>query len=187
MAWRWRLGLVALVCACGTGTIPDSTVRDAADEGIDSGVVGVDVTIGTGQSDWEDLPRAGGNVELIYGAQGGYHIWGRVRFRGFNPDVRISFRVTRLDDGRVTHMPVAARRWIADGVRRGLVDLGGGEFSTDAELVIEDIRCSDELVGRTIRFQVFVEEMGTGRIATDERTATVIDLVNPVRCAMPTG
>jgi hypothetical protein len=156
----------------------------------DADVVPVDsdtsatVELGSGQTDWETVASTDGRTELIYGPQGGYHIWGRARFQGFQPDVDVSFTVTRVDDGMVLHAPNPARRWIADGVRRGLLDLGGGTYATDAELVILSIRCTDEVVGRRIRWEVQVRERATGRTATETKEITVVDEVTSPACGI---
>jgi hypothetical protein len=141
------------------------------------------VELGSGQTDWETVTMDG-QTELIYGPQGGYHIWGRARFQGFQPDVDVSFTVTRLDDGAVLHAPSDARRWIADGVRRGLLDLGGGVYATDAELVILNIGCADEVVGHRIRWDLQVRERATGRTATTTREVTVVDEVPSPACGI---
>lgn len=166
--------------ACAAPARPDGGAN--SDE--DSGVPNVSVRLGTGQTEYEELPPSGGRVELIYGAQGGYHLWGRARFRGFSPDVDVSFQATLTDTGQVLHMPQPARRWIADGIRRGLIDLGNGEFVTDAELVILNISCGRDLVGRSVHLQVFVRERASGRTATAARTVTVIDEVPSPDCGM---
>jgi hypothetical protein len=135
----------------------------------------VTVSLGTGQSDYESIPHTDGKVELIFGPQGGYHIWGRARFQGFAPDVDIAFKITRMDDLHVYHAPTLLHRWIENGVARGLVPLPGGEFMTNAEQVVVSITCSNELVGRHILFQVFVTERATGRTVTDSRDVMVVD------------
>lgn len=166
-------------------TCSSDLVRDGGiDATPETGTPGVSVEIGTGQTDWEDLASTDPHAELIYGSQGGFHIWGRARFHGLNPDVMVSFSVQRLDDGAVLHAPMPVRRWIEGGVRRGLLDLGGGDFATDAELVYLNIQCTRELVGRQILWQVRVEERNTGRFSTAQRIVTVVDdLPTPVACA----
>ena len=159
---------------------PMDAQRDIAAQ--DGEIPGVTVEFGTGQSDYEDVPASGGQLELIYGAQGGYHVWGRARFRGFDPDVDVSFSATRVSDGRVLHTPQPARRWIVDGIRRGLNDEGGGSFATDAELVILSISCSDMVVGDQLTVRVFVRERSTGRVATDVRSARIVDAIPSPAC-----
>jgi predicted transcriptional regulator len=173
--------LALAATSCGPPPPSDGGI-DAGD--LDGTVPGVTVSLGTGQNDYEDIARVNGRVELIYGAQGGYHVWGRARFRGFAPDVDVSFQAERVDTGQVLHMPQPARRWIQDGVRRGLLDLGGGEFMTDAELVILNLACSSDLVGRQLRLRLFLRERATGRTVTDERIATVVDEVPSPPCGM---
>jgi hypothetical protein len=170
------LALIAaglLVASCLAPAPRDATVdSDAAD---DANPPGVTVAVGTGQSDFVDLPPTGGTIEIVYGPQGGYHVWGRARFRGFAPDVDVAFQVTQLDDGRILHSPLPLHRWVENGVLRGLVDLGGGEFMTNAEQVVLNIACSTDLVGRHILLELWVTERASGRVAYDHRDVRVVD------------
>lgn len=160
---------------------------DAPDAGEDAPLPGATVELGSGQNDWEDVASSGGRTELVHGAQGGYHIWGRARFHGFHPDVDISFQVQRTDDGVVLHSPQWVRRFIENGRRFGLLDLGGGTFATDAELVILNIQCGSEVLGRQIRWQVFVRERTSGRVATQSAVVTVVDETPSPACGGPRG
>lgn len=138
--------------------------------------------LGTGQLDWETLAGPDPTVELIYGAQGGFHVWGRARFR-LEPDVDVSFRAVRVSDGQELHRPTPVRRWIEDGVRYGIVPLQDGRFQTDAELVIVSLDCARDLVGQQLRIDVFVRERRTGRVETAQRTVRVIDEIpSPPGC-----
>jgi hypothetical protein len=184
----WLVPVCLALCSCSGGGPRDGGL-DARpqDDGTDLTLAGVTVELGTGQTDWEDLPATNARDELIYGAQGGYHVWGRARFHGFAPDVDVFFQAVRLSDGATLHMPQPARRWIADGVRRGLEDEGGGTFSTDAELVILSIACAREVVGQQLQVRVFVRERASGRVASDSRVVTVVDEVPSPACATPSG
>ena len=173
-----------LLFGCGTEPPPtdalDGSPFDAAAP--DSGLAGVEVSFGTGQIDWEDVPVAGGQLELIYGAQGGYHVWGRGRFHGFAPDIDVAFTAVDLATGTLLHMQTWARRRIENNVSYGLESVGGGTFETDAELVVLNIQCASEVVGHQLQVRVFVRERATMRVGTDVRTATVVDVVNPTAC-----
>jgi hypothetical protein len=167
--------LLAGVSGCLTAGLPDGGVPGDGD-------ADVTVTLGTGQLEYEDLARPDGPIELVYGPQGGYHLWGRARIRGFAPDVEVSFTVTRAETGAVLHSPRPARRWFEDGVRRGLRPLGGGEFVTDAEVMVLDLACATDLVGSRVRIQLLVRERASGRTASDERVTTVVDEVPSPAC-----
>lgn len=101
------------------------------------------------------------------GPQGGYHVLGRVRFSGFNPDVNIRFRVSCTSTGQVYNNPddVLRRR-----DRQGLVNTGTSWESSTAELVIlTQIRSPADVAGHTVRWEVTLEEVGTGRTARASR------------------
>ncbi len=189
MNQRWWSIVSAAACfwatACGDpppGIDGSIDARDASED--DSGTPGVEVTLGTGQTDWEDVPRVGGELELVYGAQGGYHVWGRARFRGFAPDVDVGFIATDLATGRVVHEQTWARRRVENNVSYGLQPVGMGAYATDAELVVLAIQCSNEVFDHPLQVRAFVRERASGRIATDARTATVVDRTNPTACVM---
>lgn len=160
----------------------DATIDGADATSADSGIPGVEVSLGTGQTDWEDLPAVGAELELIYGAQGGYHVWGRARFRGFAPDVDLGFTAVDLATGRRLHEQTWARRRVENNVSYGLQPTGLGAYATDAELVVLAIQCSDEVLGHPLQVRVSVRERASGRIASDVRTATVVDRTNPTPC-----
>jgi hypothetical protein len=172
-------------CDGGVGTdggLDALDVDDAALDGLDPNVT---VELGTGQLDWEDVPRTGARLELVYGAQGGYHVWGRVRFHGFAPDVDVNFSAVDLTTGRVLRTPTMwARRRIENGIGYALESVGNGTFATAAELVVLSIDCANEVVGHQLQVRVLVRERASQRIAADMRTAFVIDEVNPTACAM---
>lgn len=142
------------------------------------------VTLGTGQLGWEDVSLADGRLELIYGAQGGYHVWGRMRLRSATPpDVMLSWQVVRLSDGAMVHTTREVRRWVMDGTTYGIHPAGAGLWETDAELVILGIRCSSEVLGQRVRVSVFVRENSPGgAVYAEDRDATIMDEVNPVAC-----
>jgi hypothetical protein len=166
---RWAPSVVLAAVAAHIGCGPSTP-------GIDGGR-GADATVavGTGPDDYEEIPREGGTVELVYGPQGGYHVWGRAWFQGLAPDVDVAFRVTRLDDGAVLHAPLPARRWISDGIAHGLTPLVGGAFVTQAQQVGLQIQCASAVVGRTVLFEASVRERATGRAASDAREVRVVD------------
>src|SRR4051812_36266214 len=101
--------LGSLMSACPPPPPPaDVVLGDAVGDPV---VSTASVRVGTGQSDYEDIPATDGRLELIYGAQGGYHVWGRARFLGLAPDVALSFTVTRLGDGQMLARYITSRRW----------------------------------------------------------------------------
>ncbi len=182
---------LAIACCLATASCDGDSNRDVLDaidatnDGLDSGVSGVAIELGTGQSSWEDFPRIGAQLELIYGVQGGYHVWGRMRVRGFEPDVDVNYSAVDLTTGRTLRTPsIWSRRRFESNTSFGLAPIGGGVFETDAELVILSIDCAAEVLGHQLQVRVLVRERSSQRIASDVRTGTVIDEVNPTACVM---
>ncbi len=144
-------GIDVLVRVDGVGCTNDGSALDPT------------VQLGTGQFDWESYASCAPTSELIYGAQGGFHVWGRVRIQGFAPDIDLSFRAVRVRDGRVLHTPTAVRRWNDNGAPRGLFDRGAGIYQTDPELVILSLDCARNLVGELLQIDALVRERVSGR------------------------
>lgn len=169
-----------LIGALAWGCAPPPPVADGGDTG--DGGAGI-VELGTGQLEWETLPAADPTVELIYGAQGGFHVWGRGRFSTFQPDVDVSFRAVRESDGQELHHPSPIRRFIEGDTRYGLAPTADGRLETMAELVILTLDCPRDLVGQRLRIELTVRERATGRSATTQRFVRVIDEIpSPPGC-----
>jgi hypothetical protein len=166
---------------CSPPPRPDVVAVDASPDATNEHAA----RIGTGQSDWEDIAVANPELELIYGAQGGYHLWGRARFRGLQPDVDVTMTVTRLRDNAVLSDVLTAQRRYIDTVmmvRRGLLDVGGGEYVTNAEQLVLEISYSAEVVNERVRVDLTVTDRASGRVVRDSREAVVIDRVAPMPC-----
>ena len=134
------------------------------------------VELGTGQLNWEPLAPTGTHVELIHGPQGGYHIFGRVRFSAPTPDVYIRFRVTPATGGATLNDP-NDRLHLVEG--RGLTRTATGFESTTALLVVlVNIRGPAEVVGRSVRLEaVLTPSPGTAETpsTTASREVLVVD------------
>lgn len=168
----WTFAACAL-CHCG-GAAPPADAGARADDAGDVAPAAPAVELGTGPRAWQDLPPDGsGRAEVVHGPQGGYHLLGRVRFRGLAPDVYVSFRVTTADGAAVL---TDDRDRLRRAPGRGLLETAGGYECTSAELVIlTAIRGPAEVAGRRVRVDVRVEEAGGGRALTDSREVTVVD------------
>lgn len=175
------LGLVAvLLTACddAAGLIDggDSSLGRLDVPGVFDQDASTDVPLelGTGRIQWEALPPSGGQVELVHGPQGGYHIWGRVRFRSFDPDVYLSFRVLPIEGGEAIN---ATWERVRRADQRGLVPFGDGYQNASADLVVMAIAgLPSSVVGRRFRWQVAAQEIATGRVAITEREVTIVDV-----------
>jgi len=155
-------------------------------QGVDAGTDGDSafVKFGTGQNDWEEVPSNGSSVELIYGAQGGYHVWGRAEFSGLMPDVDVGYTAVRTEDNTVLYDQPPRHRWIENGLNRGLVEIRPGVYSnTDPDLLILRIQCANEIVGKQLRILLSIRERASGRTVSILRVVQVVDLENPQSCA----
>lgn len=172
-----HLGLFFLVLGCGGAPgAPDATVPSdvsgASDARAGDDAAAVELELGSGQSSWVDLPATGGRTELIHGPQGGYHVFGRVRFRGFDPDVTVTFRVQPAEGGP----DLTSEESLGRVLRRGLVQTAAGYESSSPELVIlTRIRGPTEVVGRMFNLSVSVRDRATDRVATASRLVTIVD------------
>ncbi len=167
--------MCALALGCGpTPTPNDGGVVDGP--GLDGGpdASGPVLELGSGQLAWEPLRPSGNRLELIHGPQGGYHVFGRVRFRGLGSDVYVSFRVTPAGGGPAINDP-ASRVRLRD--TRGLVRLGDDTYETSgAQLVIlEAIRGPDEVVGRGYRLEMTVQRFESTQTISASAEITIVD------------
>jgi len=167
--------------------VPDAAVLDVPDVAVvvdapDAAVVDVPevpgpVELGTGAERWEPLPRDGGELTLVHGPQGGWHVFGRVRLHGVAPDVYLTFTLTPVGGGAPVNL---ANETVRRQERRGLTLVGEVYESAWSELVIlaDGVRPTD-VAGRRFRFGVRVERPDPERmrvlVATDERGVTVVD------------
>lgn len=164
-------GLALLCAACGAAA--PSVGLDASAPPADAAVANAArLELGTGQSAWQDLPPTGGSFGLVMGPQGGYHLYGRVRFAGLAPDVNVSFRVMDHTVGTVFNNPTTT---LHRRERMGLVASGDGWESTSAELVIlTTIRAPSEVAGHVVCWEATVQELGTGITVQATRVGTVL-------------
>lgn len=167
MLRRAALGALTTL-GCGAPDAP--TTPDATPPTDAQGTTSVE--LGTGQTDWLALPPSGGRVELIHGPQGGYHVFGRVRFRGLAPDVFVSFRVTPASGGEPLNVDESLRRQ----ERRGLVRVGDFYESSSAELVIlTRVNAAADAANRPFVFHATVRDATTGRTLAATREVTIVD------------
>lgn len=145
----------ALAASCSKPVTP---IVDPVDAGVAVGKP--DLVVGTG--DFEFVPVAGGApVEIVLGAQGGYHIFISVRARGIDPS-SVRFEVGLLD--------AVSRRAISGDltVRGSMAPSGDGWFERPAMLGIlsvppEQVHGTEVILWARIRDAVGVEIEGEVR------------------------
>lgn len=122
------------------------------------------LTLGTGDTTFEMLTE-GGDIELVHGPQGGWHVVVAARFSGFDPDGAVlTFEVRDGDEVLVSIAMALLERRLT---REGLAYLELNAFA------IFDITGPDAVVGRTVTLSANIR---AGEIElTDERTATIVD------------
>ena len=146
MSARRRLGgLVLALCAWAPGCAAPASPDAALDAHVEPSV-----EIGAGLMAYEELPPSGGELELVHGPQGGWHVNLSLRLRGIVP-MSFAWRVTR-EDGRVL-------AYFALDAREGSFVLRDGALERIGELVIFDVTGPGDVVGR----DVHVESTRRGR------------------------
>ncbi len=150
MALRSILLLVVAGLALGCGEVPPPAEEPALE-------------LGTGS--WRfDALEDGQEVELVRGAQGGWHMWVSLRMRGVDMDrPPVELTVQPADESRpadVTAIPVGFEEPNSEGWRQ-LIGFTG---------IVEDPSC---LVGELVRFRA---EMTTpaGEVLVSERDVRVM-------------
>lgn len=177
-----RTALLALLTLLGCAPPTPAAVLDAAVDaapapGVDAargGGVAPSVLLATGARAWQPLPSDGsGRAEVVFGPQGGYHIFGRVRMEGLAPDVTLLFRVTSPDGTRVL---TDDRDRIRRVLGRGLLQAADGAYeSTSGELVILQIGSPMDVAGQRWRMEVRVMPADQSPTVTDAREFTIVD------------
>lgn len=173
-----RLALLLLpACAGAPSALPLDATVDAtigAPDATDDARAAPSVELATGARAWQELPRDGsGRAEVVFGPQGGYHIFGRVRMRGLAPDVTLLFRVTSLDGTRTL---TDDRDRIRRVPGRGLIQSAPGTWeSTSGELVILQVRGPMDVTGQRWRMELRVMPADQGPTVTDTREFSIVD------------
>lgn len=167
-----RIALSLLLLGCASAPSQDAAV-DLPLPTVDA-TTEASLELGTGQLAWEPLSATSNRLELIHGPQGGYHVFGRVRYRGLGPDVYLSFRVAPSGGGPAINDP-AARVRLREG--RGLIRLGAEQWETSgAQLVIlEGIRGPGEVVGMSFRLEMTVQRVESQQMVSGSALITIID------------
>lgn len=157
-------GCLALVGACGAAEPVEPAVQ-----------------LGTGEVVFEPLVD-GGEVLVVHGPQGGYHLVGSVRARGI--EAGDADRLDAPDNPTVTFRALfgGVDLTLTGQYRQGLDPIApGADPAADAEgwthemvgrLCILDITDDDEIAGQTVDFEVEVQD-AAGASWSDSLTLTV--------------
>jgi hypothetical protein len=121
-----------------------------------------EVVLGTGVTSF--VPVAdGAEVPLVYGIQGGYHIWGSVRVRYMDPrELRLAFRLTFESDAKLISL------------RNEVIDLpGDGTAAAEHLGTFVFVPFVETVRGQRCRWRLDVTDLAA-------RTVTVERIIVPV-------
>lgn len=174
---RHSLVLLAMLSLFGCGStaaMPDSSPDAAADGSpdgaVDAAVPGPSVVLGTGTSAFEDIPMTGGELELVGGPQGGFHVFVTARIFEMDPDgMTLTFDATNVATGENVGTPASFNLVLARIQREGDHFVRAGDF------LILDNMSPDAVRGLTLDVRVTAQEADGGLMATDHREILVVD------------
>lgn len=123
------------------------------------------LVLGTGETAFVEVAD-GGELELIHGPQGGWHVIVAARLSGFDPDGMVLTLGVYEGDTTLIELPmaIAGRRLVRDG----LAYLKLNDF------MIFDIVGPDEIVGHEVEVRAVIRS-GEVVIAMDSLQITVVD------------
>ena len=164
------IALAFLVFSLGCDA--SATGDDAGASRFDAGDTPPSVELGQGTSGFEALPDTGGELELIGGPQGGFHVFLTARLRGLDPEgMRLTFSAIDTATGSNIGTPAVFNLTTSRVQRDGAGFVRAGDF-----LILNDMS-ADGLEGLTLDVTVLAEEAG-GRSATDHRVVLIVDNVS---------
>jgi hypothetical protein len=164
--------LALVLASCGPAPAPLHHV------GLDGATRFLD--LGTGETALVPLTD-GGTIELIYGPQGGWHVWASVGIYGIDPQDRVIRYTATSTDGTV----LASAGYAL--MTRNLVADGDGWLRLGDRVIFDGITGPSDVVGRTIVLRATLEESplaigdaGAGLdagvvLASAEHTVTIVD------------
>ncbi len=123
------------------------------------------LALGTGEAAFEPVAE-GGELELVHGPQGGWHVVGAVRMGGFAPDGTVLTYTVRDGATPLVEVPIALRtsRLVRDGA--GYLKLG--------DLLIFPITGPADVVGHAVTIEARVTRDGA-ELAAATLDATIVD------------
>ncbi|HMV69262.1 MAG TPA: hypothetical protein PKA64_20610 [Myxococcota bacterium] len=149
-----------------------------------------EITAGTGNEVFQAV-TAGQSVEMVFGPQGGWHIWGGLLARHVTSNAVLDFSITDVGTGIVLHSsriniglrPLAGPAWACEGTYSGLLGvLSVADLTGDA-----DIDPPQALCGRPVEMRYTLHHptgaaMGEGSI----RIVAQPDPAHGAHCDTPT-
>lgn len=147
--------------------------RGGTDAGPDAMVPTARIELGTGTSAFEPIAETGGELELVGGPQGGFHVFITARFFELDPEgMRLRFDAINVDTGANVGTPAIFSLVLARVQREG------DHFVRAGDILILDDGNPDNVRGLMLDVTVTAEEAGTGRSATDHRVVRIVDDVS---------
>ncbi len=171
------LALLVVATACGNDAssldagIPMDGSRDAVGSDVgnaDASASSQRLEIGTGLTDFEPIPE-GGEVELVMGPQGGWHIEIATRLYGMDP-MDLNLRIRGFDAETNEPLTIVVERVLTT---RRVRDEGDHYLRLGDQLVftVED---GSLVVGKQVRVEADATPVG-GMVAHAEKTVLIVD------------
>jgi hypothetical protein len=158
-ARSWILVAATLGSSVACGGSEDVALRGPAE-----------VELGRGLSSFEPLPASGGELELVGGPQGGFHVFVAARVTGLDVE-GLTIEYSAIDAASGEAVGHSATFVSARVVREGTSWVRFGD-----RLILDDAR-PDPVRGRQLEIHLRVEEQ-SGLSATDARTVLIVDEIN---------
>ena len=140
----------------------------AVDASLDAGEATGRVEIGTGLTDFAPIPE-GGEVELVMGPQGGWHIEIATRLYGLEP-MDLNLRLQGFDAETGSLITIVVERVLT---RRRVRDEGDHYLRLGDQLVFE-IGDPSEVIGKRVRIEVDATPVD-GPPVHAEKTVLIVD------------
>jgi hypothetical protein len=139
------------------------------------------IAIGTGRASFEPLSNGDG-IEMTYGPQGGWHIWGSIQATNTRDVIRVQFEAIDIESNEtvvdVTHQVALAMENDCTGSYTGMYGflkldgLVSGELDTPPELIC----------GHLLEIRMTVSDSGGRLITKTVETVTTPDPVDVENC-----
>lgn len=133
------------------------------------------VELGAGLVEFVPLPPEGGEIEIVSGPQGGFHVQVTARLFDLDPDgVTLVYEARDRASGAALNLP--ARYAISE---ERVID-GGDHHVRVGDRLVLDVGSAGEVAGVGVELSLSAERGGAA-LATDARAATLVDAVDELR------